>query len=58
MMYQPQPSGPSQKLDPGQDLHLEPRSETFCRSYAPVTASGLQVGQVFYAERLMNWRNF
>ena len=25
MMYQPQPSGSSEKLDPGQDLRLEPR---------------------------------
>src|SRR5829696_8977131 len=32
VMYQPQPSGPSQKLDAGQDLRLEPRSESFCRS--------------------------
>ena len=54
VMYQPQPSGPSQKLDPGQDLHLEPTSETFCRSQAPFTASALRVGRVFYAERLMN----
>jgi len=54
VMYQPQPSGPSQKLDPGQELRLEHRSEAFCRSHTPVMASGLQVGQVFYAERLMN----
>src|SRR3954452_22178581 len=29
VMYQPQPSGSSEKLDPGQDLRLEPRSKTF-----------------------------